>query len=220
MTPIRIVPTADGSHTLYSDRHKAHYHSLNGALQESLHIYIRNGYEYLSLNEISILEVGFGTGLNAALTALSAIEMSRKTIYTGIELYPLQDEILTELNYGTILNDEVIEFWKKITAAQWGKEESINESFLLTKLQSDICTINLSNSYNLIYFDAFAPEDQPEVWSYEIFKKLYNATNQNGILVTYCSKGIVKQALRSVGYKVERLAGPQGKRHILRAIKH
>ena len=116
MTPIRIVPTADGSHTLYSDRHKAHYHSLNGALQESLHIYIRNGYEYLSLNEISILEVGFGTGLNAALTALSAIEMSRKTIYTGIELYPLQDEILTELNYGTILNDEVIEFWKKITA--------------------------------------------------------------------------------------------------------
>ncbi|RPH29664.1 MAG: SAM-dependent methyltransferase [Bacteroidales bacterium] len=219
MASTKIVRTADGSDTLYSEQHKAHYHSLHGAILESLHIFVKSGYKHLALNEISILEVGFGTGLNAALTASKANEMNRKTTYTGIELYPLEKPTLAKINYGAVLKKDESIFWKKINISEWNTETPINDSFLLTKLHADICTVNLSDLYHLVYFDAFAPEDQPEVWSSAIFQKLFNATNRGGILITYCSKGIVKQALRGVGYKVERLAGPPGKRHILRAVK-
>ncbi len=215
-----VVQTADGSHTLYAEQYEAHYHSLNGAIQESQHIYIKNGYEYLPINgAVSILEVGLGTCLNAALTAIKTIERKQKTSYIGVELHPLEDNILAKLNYYSVLSKKESEAWGKIVDAKWGVENPINEFFYLTKLHADICTLNLLGTYDLIYFDAFAPEDQPEVWSEEIFEKIYKSTNKDGILVTYCSKGIVKQALRNVGYKVERLAGPPGKRHILRAIK-
>lgn len=219
MESIKIVKTSDGSNTLYSERYKAHYHSLNGALQESLHIFIRNGFEYLELNEITLLEVGFGTGLNAALTASKACELNRKTNYFGVELFPLEESILSKIDYESVISGNESDLWKKINAAEWGKEELIAKQFSITKLHTDICKVHFINYFDLIYFDAFAPEDQPELWGIEIFEKLFRATNQGGVLVTYCSKGIVKQALRNVGYKVERLSGPPGKRHILRAIK-
>ena len=219
MAQIRIVQTADGSHTLFSEQHNAHYHSLNGALQESLHIFIKNGYEYLSNDAINVLEVGFGTGLNAALTASKAVELKRNTNYTGIDLYPLEEDILSKLNYDSILNKSESETWRKIISTKWGVDERINEFFLLNKVHSELIETNLLNKYDIIYFDAFAPDDQPEMWTVNVFEKLFNATSNDGVLVTYCSKGIVKQALRAVGYKVERLVGPSGKRHIIRAIK-
>ena len=219
MTQIRIVQTADGSNTLFSERHNAHYHSLNGALQESVHIFLKNGYEYLSINPTYILEVGFGSGLNAALTASKAIDIKCNTSYTGIELYPLKDDILSKLNYNSILNKQESEAWEKIISTKWDVEEQINEFFLLNKVHGDLTEMSLQKKYNIIYFDAFAPDDQPELWTVNIFEKLYRATSNNGVLVTYCSKGIVKQALRAVGHKVERLAGPPGKRHMIRATR-
>lgn len=213
--------TADGSHTLYSEIHGAYYHSLNGALTESLHIFIDAGYRYISnqLKQISILEVGLGTGLNAALTAKESSELAIQTEYTAIELYPISEQQITNLNYNQILAPGIAEFWIKIMLAVWGGFVPINDYFNVIKLNSDFTKWVPDKTFNLIYFDAFAPEDQPEMWSAEMFQKLYDALSIGGVLVTYSSKGIVKQALRSVGFKVERLAGPPGKRHILRAKK-
>ena len=219
MSSLKIIQTADGSHTLYSEQHHAYYHSTNGALQESLHVFIKCGFDYLTLDEINILEVGFGTGLNAALTASSAINKKQKTKYTGIDLYPPDEDTLLRLNYKSVLNKEDAEAWKNIISIKWGAENRINDFFLLKKIKADFADLNLTDNFHLIYFDAFAPDDQPEMWTLKVFEKLYQATASNGVLVTYCSKGIVKQALREAGYIVERLSGPPGKRHIIRAIK-
>ncbi len=219
MVNIKIVKTADGSNTLYSEEYKAHYHSLNGALQESHHIFIENGFKYFSKNELSVLEVGFGTGLNAALTSSIAFLSKVKTNYTGIELHPLSQEILEKINYKSVLTEFDFNNWKAINSLDWGSSRTVSGFFKILKLNDDICKLSLSDNYDLIYYDAFAPEDQPEMWEKQVFEKLYSSTKPNGILVTYCSKGIVKQALRNAGYKVERLPGPIGKRHIIRAIK-
>lgn len=218
MEQLKLIKTEDGSHTLYSEQYHAHYHSLRGALQESLHIFIENGYCFIDKNEINILEVGFGTGLNAALTASKAESIGRTTKYTGIELHPPSELTLSEINYATILSQEDSLNWKKITHAKWNDVIQINSFFSIIKIQDDFIKYNICNLFDIVYFDAFAPDDQPEIWSESIFEKIYTNTNPGGILVTYCSKGIVKQALRKAGFKVERLAGPAGKRHILRAI--
>ena len=219
MTDLKIIQTADGSHTLYSEQHHAFYHSTNGALQESLHVFIKNGYDYLTLDKMNILEVGFGSGLNSALTASRALQKRKDTKYSGIDLYPPHEETLSRLNYNTILSNDEAEAWRKIITLKWGEDALVNEFFQLKKIKADFVDLTLIDIYQLIYFDAFAPDDQPEMWTTDIFKKLYQATALNGVLVTYCSKGIVKQALRNVGYFVERLPGPPGKRHVLRAIK-
>ncbi|HCT29282.1 MAG TPA: SAM-dependent methyltransferase [Bacteroidales bacterium] len=219
MNKIKIIETADGSNTLFSEEFNAHYHSLNGALQESRHIFIEYGFNYFSSKQISVLEVGFGTGLNAALTASRAENNKVKTRYSGIELFPLNNEILNKINYKSVLSPNEFELWTKINHAQWELEKNISDFFSIEKLKMSICNANLTKTFDLIYYDAFAPEDQPELWDKSIFEKIYNATNPEGILVTYCSKGIVKQALRHAGYKVERHPGPIGKRHIIRAIR-
>lgn len=213
--------TADGSHTLFSEIHGAYYHSMNGALTESQHIFINSGFKHLSdtLKQISILEVGLGTGLNAALTANESLISGIETSYTAIELYPITEQQINGLNYGQILSPEVAEFWSKVMLAEWNSSVEINQSFEICKVNEDFTKWIPTKSFNLIYFDAFAPDDQPEMWSVEMFQKLYSSLSSGGILVTYSSKGIVKQALRAAGFKVERLAGPPGKRHILRAVK-
>jgi len=217
MISIRVVKTDDGSHTLFSEQFNAHYHSLKGALQESQHIFIDNGYNHINRNEVHILEIGLGTGLNATLTATNAVSTKRTTHYTGIELYPPPLSILSQLNYGSILSPESIKNWEKITNSEWNTENQINDFFTLKKIQDDFTHSELDCLYDLVYFDAFAPDDQPEMWSEANFEKLFKHTKLGGILLTYCSKGIVKKALRKAGFKVERLAGPAGKRHILRA---
>jgi tRNA U34 5-methylaminomethyl-2-thiouridine-forming methyltransferase MnmC len=219
MAIIRILSTKDGSDTLYSELYHAHYHSMNGAIQESLHVFIKNGFDYINLDKIRILEIGFGTGLNATLTASSANITRRLTKYTGIDICALDENILLKLNYNSTLNTQNIENWDKIIKAKWNNENCINDYFYLKKVNTDFISCNLTDRYNLIYFDAFAPDDQPEMWTFEIFKKLYQVTESEGILVTYCSKGIVKQALREAGYIVSRLPGPPGKRHMVRAVK-
>ncbi|MHC1702400.1 MAG: tRNA (5-methylaminomethyl-2-thiouridine)(34)-methyltransferase MnmD [Tenuifilaceae bacterium] len=219
MTNFKPILTADGSHTLHSTIHNANYHSLNGAVQESQHIFISNGFNYAIKKELNILEVGFGTGLNAALTAYQALIDKRKTMYQGIDLYPLSSETLSQLNYFSYLQKDVGIIWKEINSAEWNKSVLINDYFILNKINCNFITMDLESAFDIIYFDAFAPEDQIEMWSLEVFQKLYFATSENGILVTYCSKGIVKEALRRVGYEVTRLSGPPGKRHIIRAKK-
>lgn len=219
MTNIQIIDTADGSNTLYSEKFNAHYHSLNGALQESRHIFIDKGYKFLSKNQITILEVGLGASLNASLTAAAAEISMIKTDYTGIELIPLEKEILDKINFKTVISDKEFDLWQKINQAPWGQKSIITDYFTIEKLNIDFTSAILTKTFDICYFDAFAPEDQPEMWSNDIFKKIYDATAYEGILITYCSKGIVKQTLRNVGYKVERLPGPIGKRHIIRAIK-
>lgn len=194
---------------------------MNGALTESQHIFINSGFKHLlgTLKQISILEIGLGTGLNAALTANESLISGVETFYTAIELYPISEQQIKDLNYSQILNPEVAECWSDIMFASWNNFVEINQSFRICKVNDDFTKWIPVESFNLIYFDAFAPDDQPEMWSVEMFQKLYNSLSNGGVLVTYSSKGIVKQALRAAGFKVERLAGPPGKRHILRAVK-
>lgn len=212
----KIIITADNSPTLYLPELDEHYHSINGALQESLHVFINAGLKQLSKNNINILEVGFGTGLNAVLTFNEILSSNKKVFYHGIEKYPLKDEIINNLSKETLFNSDV---FLNIHNSKWEQEVEILENFTLFKQKVDLKYFIPLKKYDLIYFDAFSPDKQSELWTENIFFKLYQATKQNGILVTYSSKGIVKQALRKVGYEVKRLKGPSGKRHMVKAIK-
>jgi tRNA U34 5-methylaminomethyl-2-thiouridine-forming methyltransferase MnmC len=209
--------TADGSSTLRSEKYGAHYHSLNGAVTESEHIFINAGFLAVDFKEINILEVGFGTGLNAALTAKVAKEMEINLNYHTLELYPLSDSDYELLNYPQILPEQTASYWSSICKAPWGEEIRVDKHFVLSKINEDFTLWEPNAKYHLVYFDAFAPDDQPEMWTVDQFAKLFNSLYSGGVLVTYSVKGIVKRALKEVGFTLERLAGPPGKKHILRA---
>lgn len=213
-----IEHTADGSATLFVPELDEHYHSVKGAFTESQHIFIDMGLKACPSPTPKILEVGFGTGLNAYLTLLEAERSGRHVHYTGIELYPLPWETIEQLHY----NED--ERFKALHTAAWEKEIEITPYFTLHKVQADFSTgyaVPYSSSgYDILYFDAFAPEKQPEMWSQELFDRLYVNTSEEGILTTYCAKGVVRRMLQSAGFKVERLPGPPGgKREILRATR-
>lgn len=211
-----IIITKDNSPTLYVHELNEHYHSTNGALQESLHIFINAGLKEIKKDKISILEVGFGTGLNALLT-FQEIQNSNKTIYyETIEKYPINKDIVQSLHKEEIFNSEL---FLELHKAIWEEDVTISNNFVLKKLNIDLKKYITQQKFDLIYFDAFSPDKQPNLWTEKIFLKLYNATNKNGILVTYSAKGIVKQALRNAGYIVKRLPGPKGKRHMIKATK-
>ncbi len=214
-TKRELKQTGDGSHTLYLPEFDEHYHSTFGAIQEAMHIYINAGLKACGAEKLAVLEVGFGTGLNCLLTA---IHTAKPTFYHTIELYPLQMHEVAQLNYTeTIPNSQSL--FQAIHQCDWDSTATITDQFQLHKSKGDIVNIELKQNYDLIYFDAFAPEVQPELWTETIFQRIYQYCNDNAILMTYCSKGIVKQALRKAGFVVKRLAGPLGKRHILRATK-
>lgn len=217
---IRIENTADGSHTLYVPDIDEHYHSVNGAIQESIHIFIKAGLQQFSQKNVSILEIGFGTGLNAYQTLLNA-EKSHKIIsYTAFELYPVAIDVIQKLNYTNNI-ESASEFYK-LHECKWNESVNITSYFSLKKLQIDVNThrgLREDETFDLIYFDAFAPEKQPEMWTPDIFNYLYKHTNPFGILVTYCAKGAVRRMMQDAGFIVERLSGPPGKREILRARK-
>ncbi len=216
---IEIRKTDDGSHTLFIPGLNEHYHSSYGAVQESMHVFIDAGLNFLSdqKTKINILEVGFGTGLNALLTLLHST--NKIIFYHGIEAFPVSKEITGQLDYPGFLKDKnAILFFDKIHRVKWNEDMSITEKFTLRKEQAKIEEISLEREkYDLVYFDAFAPEVQPELWTEDIFRKLFDATKSGGVLVTYSSKGLVKQNLRTSGFEVKRLPGPPGKRHIVRA---
>lgn len=218
-TEIRI--SGDGSHTLYVPELKEHFHSAFGAIKESKHVFIDRGLKPAALQnkQLQILEVGFGTGLNTLLTLLEKPDL--KIEYTAIEAYPLGNPMIEKLNYPTILGHPNAAGWfEKIHLAEWEKFVQIANHFGLKKLHTKIEDVKFrGNQFNLVYFDAFAPDIQPGLWSTEIFGNIYRSIKPGGILVTYSSKGMVKQNLRSAGFIVTRLPGPKGKRHMVRGLK-
>lgn len=217
-----IETTADGSHTLFVPVLNEHYHSVNGAIQESMHVFIRAGLGKCDKQQIRILEIGFGTGLNALLS-LEYTEQSSgpELYYTSIERYPLPVEITDKLNYGTSLSDkEKGEKWfTEIHRAPWEQPVQITPRFTLHKIKGNGTTCALPKDIDLIFFDAFAPDKQPEMWEPAMFERLYAIATPGAIIVTYCAKGEVRRRMQSAGFIMERLPGPPGKRHILRGYK-
>ncbi|NOY37162.1 MAG: tRNA (5-methylaminomethyl-2-thiouridine)(34)-methyltransferase MnmD [Chlorobi bacterium] len=216
--PVRIISTAEGSHTLFRPDIREVYHSRHGAVRESMHVFIQQGYKQLQKDPVYIFEAGFGTGLNALLTCMEAIHTEIHTVYDAIELYPLEWQLLNKLNYPDILNDTGKLFYK-IHQAPWDKESVISPWFALRKIQENLRTFLPDRNYDLIYFDAFAPEIQPEVWDPQVFITLAGSLNPGGILVTYSAKSSIRKAMQSAGLVTECLPGPPGKREMTRARK-
>ena len=217
---MKLEQTADGSYTLYVPELDEHYHSVKGALTESQHIFIDMGLKHSSVPSPRILEIGLGTGLNCFLTFIASEETGRKIHYTGIERYPLQEEVLRTLDYPTLIGKGHDDTYFAIHQAAWEKDVPLSSSFTLHKIEGDFTQYTFEGKYDIIYFDAFAPEKQPEMWEQSLFDSLYHVLNDGGILTTYCAKGIVRRMLQASGFMVERLPGPPGgKREILRATK-
>lgn len=215
----QLVKTTDGSHTIYVPELDEHYHSVHGALQESYHIFLKAGYNFCKADPLNILEVGFGTGLNAFLTAIECNKDNKKVIYTTVEKYPLEDEIVKQLNYLSLPGLGEKELFEKIHSSVWGIRYEISETFAIHKIKADLTSIELSGSYDLIYFDAFGPDKQPEMWSREMIEKISGVTCTGGVFVTYSVKGELKRNLKACGFKIDLLPGPPGKRQMLRGIK-
>lgn len=213
--------TTDGSHTLYIPELDETYHSKHGAIQEAKHVFIEAGLKYLQKIKLNILEVGFGTGLNTFLTLLEADKKRLEINYVGVEAFPLEQEVIEQLNYTKELNSntEEIILFNKLHEIEWGRERTISSSFVLNKQQIELDNFQIKNKFDVIYFDAFGPRVQPKMWTEDIFKKMYDCLNEGGILVTYCAKGSVKRGLKGVGFKLESLPGPPGKREMTRALK-
>lgn len=218
-----LILTADGSHTLISKQLGVTYHSIHGAIQESNHVFIQAGLKLISdsKKQINILEMGFGTGLNALLTYHFAESNLLNIHYTTIEAYPIQFDMYNSLNYCNLLGKSNLQSsFKLMHESDWNTDILIQSNFILHKINKKLQDLQLiDNQYELIYFDAFSPNEQPELWEPEIFTKLFNYTKSNGILVTYCAKGLFKRTLKSCGFIVESIEGPPGKREMVRATK-
>lgn len=222
---LEVHLTKDSSHTLYVPELDETYHSRNGAVEEAMYVYIGRGlYDWMeqtipSATSVSILEIGFGTGLNAWLTAMEAEKRNILCSYHSLETTPLSVELITQLNYTDTANDENKHLYRKLHEAGWDQTETITASFALTKHHCSLQHFIPQQSFEIIYFDAFAPEKQPELWTQELFQKLYDCLKPNGTIVTYSSKGDIKRLWREIGFVVERLPGPPMKRHMLRGRK-
>lgn len=216
----KIITTSDGSKTIQIEDWNEQYHSLHGAIQEAEHVFIKHGLSLFKNQDLSILEIGFGTGLNALITLLRSKEFNLKVHYSGIEAYPVSQDEIDQLNYVSCLNAiNFEEEFKKMHTSSWEVDVTISEDFILKKRQQDFLEITDSNSFDLVYFDAFGARVQPELWTGTIFKKMYEAMKPNSVLATYSAKGSVRRAMQAVGFEVERLPGPPGKREMLRAKK-
>ena len=220
----QIIKTGDGSTTIHLPDWNEQYHSKHGAINEARHVFIQNGFDYIlqqrSYNPLKILEIGFGTGLNAFITYLEAEKRRQNVHYTGVEAYPLKKNEIELLNYPEELSvKEKQEFFIQMHTSDWESEEKISSVFNLIKRQQFFDEIKDEKRFDLVYFDAFGARVQPELWTVEIFKKMFTAIKDNGVLVTYAAKGSVRRAMQQVGFTVERLPGPPGKREMLRALK-
>nr|WP_228519063.1 tRNA (5-methylaminomethyl-2-thiouridine)(34)-methyltransferase MnmD [Flavobacterium sp. LC2016-12] len=196
------------------------YHSKHGAIQEAKHVFIKNGLSLFEKDPVSILEIGFGTGLNAFITFLESDKKNQKIDYVGVEAYPVNAEEVLAMNYVEEL--EALEFhniFEKMHKCEWDNKVEICDQFSLTKRKQFFDEIDDFETFDLIYFDAFGYRVQPELWSTEIFQKMYNSLKPNGVLVTYAARGVVKRSMIAVGFTVEKLAGPPGKREMFRAFK-
>jgi len=222
----RIITTADGSKTIQIEEWNEQYHSVHGAIQEAYHVFIKHGLHYLveafgkQDTPISILEIGFGTGLNAFITLLEADSLSLSIDYVGVEAHPVTMDEVQALQYPESLNEgHKTEVFESLHSSEWNHKHGITKGFELTKQQKTFFEIDNINTFDIIYFDAFGARVQPDLWTETIFQIMYNALKEQGILVTYSAKGSVRRAMQAVGFKVEKLPGPPGKREMLRAIK-
>ena len=211
--------TEDGSHTVYLSKLDEPFHSMHGALQESEHVFISHGFNQVNRTQIRILEIGFGTGLNALLTLRESINLGAKIHYHAVEKYPLTSSEYPGLNYESFMDGIPEGILQKMHKLPWGKNVSLVENFMMHKEQADFREMNPEGRFDLIYFDAFAPEKQPELWSEDIFLKISKLANSGAILITYSSKGVVRRALKACGFSVKKVPGPPGKWEMIRAIK-
>jgi tRNA U34 5-methylaminomethyl-2-thiouridine-forming methyltransferase MnmC len=218
-----LIITEDGSHTIFIPSLNEHYHSIHGAVQESMHVFIRAGLNFLKTGDdtLNILEVGLGTGLNVLLTCIETSNTHKHVIYTAIESHPLDRSVWGNLNYSQFVNHPAARlYFTNIHEASWNSQELIRPGFELEKRHEKLENSLLpDHHFQLVYFDAFAPGVQPELWTESIFLKIFTSMTTGGILVTYSSKGEVKRALIKVGFITEKLPGPPGKREMLRAVK-
>ena len=214
-----LIITEDGSHTLFVPAIDECYHSTHGAVQESKHIFIEAALKRCTKTEIRVLEIGFGTGLNAFLTMIEAERSDKKIHYTSLEKYPVEVGKALQLNYPEAFPAVSREIFELLHTSVWGEEVQIGSNFWLTKIEADFTQFNFNEMFDVVYFDAFSPEKQPEMWSVELFEKIFIQCNPGAALTTYCAKGVVRRAMQSAGFQVERLPGPPGKRQILRSTK-
>ena len=217
-----LLITSDGSHTISVPEWNVTYHSRHGAIQESLHVFIEAGLHYCldlpdSPDPIRIFEMGLGTGLNALLTGMEAGARNRKMDYTAVEMHPLDREEAARLNYNDTLRHQAL--YDALHSAPWNHVVRLSEFFTIHKINTSLQDFSPQEAFHLIYYDAFAPAFQPELWTQQVFGKLWAMLETNGVLVTYCSKGDVRRALMAAGFQVTKLPGPRGKREMLRAEK-
>ncbi len=217
-TESRVVLTADGSSSVYNSEFDQHYHSIFGALQESQRVFIQLGLEAAleRFTEISVFEMGFGTGLNALLTMLEAVKSERAVKYTAVEAFPIPLEEACQLNFDELLASHYL---NALHEAPWNRPLAITPFFQLLKCEGRFQDFRTEERFNLVYYDAFAPEAQPELWTPEIFEHLATLMHPGGLLTTYCSKGYVKRNLQAAGFLVEKHPGPARKREVLRAVR-
>jgi tRNA U34 5-methylaminomethyl-2-thiouridine-forming methyltransferase MnmC len=217
----QLIVTDDGSHSIFVPVLDEHYHSTHGAIQESEHVFIHSGLKQCQKKKITIFEVGFGTGLNALLTLRYAQNHQCEIEYITIEKYPLVQQEFDTLNYAQRIDPTLNEFFKNMHQCRWDRPVPINPNFTIHKIEGDLRRVNIDSfpAVDVVFFDAFAPNKQPDLWNEEIYLKIYNQCNQGAMLVTYCSKGVVRRGLQQVGFRVERIPGPPGKKEMLRAIK-
>ncbi len=219
----QIITTADGSVTIHLEEWNEQYHSKHGAIQEAAHVFLKHGFHHvIELHEpqsIAILEMGFGTGLNAFMTYLASESYILNIDYHGIEAFPVSLQEIAQLNYPQLLASDQSEVFQRLHELPWASAETLAPHFNITKRQQRFEEITDENAFDLIYFDAFGARVQPELWTEAIFNSMFKALKAQGTLVTYAAKGSVRRAMQQVGFAVERLPGPPGKREMLRATK-
>ena len=216
-----VITTADGSRTIFIPEMEENYHSGHGALQEALHVFIKNGLsDLMDQKEITVFEMGFGTGLNAFLSLLEAEKVGVKVKYSGIEAFPVVVEMALEMDYPGMVGGEFRELFELMHRSSWGEFHDLTNNFSFRKIHAKIEDHSTeSDLYDIIYYDAFGPRAQQAMWEPVILQKMYDMLKPGGFLVTYCAKGQVKRDLRSLGFEVQALPGPPGKREMTRALK-
>jgi tRNA U34 5-methylaminomethyl-2-thiouridine-forming methyltransferase MnmC len=214
-----IIQTADGSKTIYLPDIDEHYHSVNGAIGESMHVFVEAGFKFCKADPATVFEVGFGTGLNAFLTAIEAGKNRKHTRYSAIEKFPLPHEVIAQLDYQKLIGGDAEDIFSSIHSSEWGRTTRITEFFELEKTEGDIITDEINCLANVVYFDAFAYSKQSEIWQYDVLEKVCSTLNTGGIFVTYSARGELKRNLRTLGFEIIPLPGASGKREMIRAIK-